>query len=187
VRCASAPLANSYVLGSWGRVAEKQALLVTFHGMDGVKFKLWELREPRNLAGLIDIYESNYFRLMRLVPELDQLEGTVVSRVAGALPLYLTVQDRQRYTTTILLTYRFLEEDEFFLEPDAKISICHDVRTAEVVSHCRRRRQRTARKWRRRMMPEVNRKWELNRFLQKWLGFCHRQGHLFLRATSIQV
>ena len=52
--------------------------------MEDVKLKPWELREPRNLAGLIDIYESNYFRLMRLVPDLETLDGTVVSRVAGA-------------------------------------------------------------------------------------------------------
>lgn len=155
--------------------------------MEDVKLKPWELREPRNLAGLIDIYESNYFRLMRLVPDLHQLEGTVVSRVAGALDLYLTIQERQRYTTTLLLTYHFDENEETSLEPNAKISICHDVRTAEVVSHCRRRRQRTMRRWRRRRMPEVDNKWELNRFLQKWLGFCHRQGHLFLRATTIQL
>ena len=61
----------------------------------------------RTLASLIDLYESNYYRLLRLVPELGSLEGTVVSRVAGALDLYLTVHERQRYTTTFSLTYRF--------------------------------------------------------------------------------
>lgn len=155
--------------------------------MEEVRARPWELRDPRDLAGLIDIYESNYFRVVRLVPELDEFEGTVVSRVAGALDLYLTIQERQRYTTTISLTYHFDDDGETALEPNAKISICHDVRTAEVISHCRRRRQRYVRQWRRRSMPEVDRKWELNRFLQKWLGFCHRQGHIFLRATTTQV
>jgi len=154
--------------------------------MEDVKTKIWELREPRNLAGLIDIYESNYFRLMRLVPELHELDGTVVSRVAGALDLYLTVQERRPYTTTVLLTYQFDDVEGSSAEPNAKISICHDVRTAEVVSHCRRRGQRSIRRWRRRPMPEVDAKWELNRFLQKWLGFCHRQGHLFLQATTMR-
>ncbi|MEM7251819.1 MAG: DUF1249 domain-containing protein [Pseudomonadota bacterium] len=141
----------------------------------------------RNIGSLIDIYESNYFRLMRLVPELDEFEGTVVSRVADALDLYLTVIERQKYTTTITLTYQFPEDELIHLEPNAKISVCHDVRTAEVVSHCRRKRQRYARQWRRRPMPELDQKWELNRFLQKWLGFCHRQGHLFLKGTVWQA
>ena len=154
--------------------------------MDSVRTVTLQQRE-RNLASLIDIYESNYFRLMRLVPELDEFNGTVVSRVAGALDLYLTVIERQKYTTTISLTYQFPEEDEIFLEPNARISVCHDVRTAEVVSHSRRKRSRTVRRWRKRRMPELDHKWELNRFLQKWLGFCHRQGHLFLTCTVHDV
>lgn len=145
----------------------------------------WITHEPRSLAGLIDIYENNYFRLMRLVPELERMEGAVVSRVAGALDLFLTIEERQRYTTTLSLTYRFRENDGVFLEPDARITVCHDVRTAEVVSHSRRRRRHhPLSRWRRRGMPELDRKWELNRFLNKWLGFCHRQGHLFLQVTA---
>ena len=27
----------------------------------------------------------------------------------------------------------------------------------------------------------------MNRFLQKWLGFCHRQGHVFLNCTALRV
>ena len=32
-------------------------------------------------------------------------------------------------------------------------------------------------------MPEVDRKWEMNRFLLKWLKFCAFQGHLFLSVN----
>jgi len=45
-----------------------------------------------DLAALIELYESNYVRLMRLAPELESMEGTVVSRVAGALDLYLEIE-----------------------------------------------------------------------------------------------
>ena len=45
----------------------------------------------RTLSSLVDLHESNYHRLLRLVPDLRCFEGTVVSRVAGALDLYLTV------------------------------------------------------------------------------------------------
>ncbi len=144
-------------------------------------------RRPRSLAALIDIYESNYFRIQRLVPELEHLQGTLVSRVAGALDLYLAILERQKYTTTLVLTYRFPGAEGSYLEPNARITICHDVRTVEVVSHARRKRHRGVRPWRRNSMPELDRKWELNRFLQKWLGFCHRQGHLFLRVTAQPV
>ena len=33
-------------------------------------------------------------------------------------------------------------------------------------------------------MPEVDRKWNMNRFLLKWLKFCTHQGHLFLDCTT---
>ena len=137
----------------------------------------------QSLASLIDLYESNYYRLLRLVPELRGIEGTVVSRVAGALDLYLTVHEQQRYTTTLTLTYWFGDE----LQPNAGIVVYHDVNAAELVSFSRRRRRNPSRTWRRRRMPDLERKWQTNRFLQRWLGFCHRQGHLFLLVTCPRI
>lgn len=146
--------------------------------------------KPRSIGALIALYESNFVRFMRLVPELDRLDGTLVSRVEGATDLYLSVLERFRYTTTVCLTYRFadpIDEDvlePYVLEPRARIRIYHDVRAADVISHCRRRAYDRVYPWRRGHMPELYRKWTLNRFLYKWLGFCFRQGHLFLRCTS---
>ena len=137
----------------------------------------------RSLGSLIDLYESNYYRLLRLVPELRCIEGTVVSRVAGALDLYLTVHEQQRYTTILSLTYWFGDE----LQPNAGIVVYHDVHAAELVSFSRRRRIPNRTSWRRKPMPDLDRKWQTNRFLQKWLGFCHRQGHLFLLVTCPRV
>ena len=140
--------------------------------------------QRQSLGSLIDLYESNYYRLLRLVPELRCIEGTVVSRVAGALDLYLTVHEQQRYTTTLSLTYWFGDE----LQSNAGIVVYHDVHAAELVSFSRRRRRRSSvRTWRRRPMPDLERKWHTNRFLQKWLGFCHRQGHLFLLVTCPRI
>ncbi len=146
--------------------------------------------QTRDLAALIDLYEANYLRLMQLTPELDAFErGTVVSRVSGALDLYLTVHERFKYTTSISLTYRFDGDDGDVLEPFARICVYHDVRAVEVVSHCRRRRIYSSRRrgLRPERMPEVNRRWELNRFLLKWLRFCTNQGHMFLDATVTRV
>ena len=143
--------------------------------------------ESPDLADLIELYESNYVRLMRLAPDLDHMQGAVVSRVAGALDLYLMVEERFKYTTSIVLTYRFEHEDEIDLEPRARIHIYHDVRAAEVVSHCRRRRSRKFLGWRSGYMPEVQRRWTMNRFLNKWLRFCAYQGHIFLDCTAPQV
>ena len=143
--------------------------------------------ESPDLADLIDLYESNYVRLMRLAPDLDNLQGAVVSRVAGALDLYLIVEERFKYTTSIVLTYRFAHDEKIDLEPRARIHIYHDVRSAEVVSHSRRRRTRQFLGWRSGYMPEVQRRWTMNRFLNKWLRFCAYQDHIFLDCNAPAV
>lgn len=138
----------------------------------------------RDLPALIDLYEGNYLRVMRLLPDLDNLEGALVSRVAGALNLYATIEERFKYTTTLVLTYRFDDDPAIALEPNARICVYHDVRAAELVSHCRRKRSRKVRTWMRGRMPELDHRWEMNRFLYKWLKFCSNQGHIFLNCTS---
>jgi uncharacterized protein len=143
-------------------------------------------RETHTLARLIHVYESNFVRLFRLVPDLDDFDGVMRSRVADALDLYLTINERTRYTTTLTLTYRFPHEGSFMLEPNARIRVYHDVRAVELLYHSRRRARR-ANEWRPGRRPELERKWEMNRFLQKWLGFCHRQGHLFLNCDGLNV
>jgi uncharacterized protein YqiB (DUF1249 family) len=152
--------------------------------MDQSSIAKLALGQKHSLASLIELYESNYFRLLRLLPELGDLEGTTVSRVAGALDLYLTVVERFKYTTTLTLTYRFNEDDKILLEPNIRIRVYHDARAVEVLSHDRRCTS-MVRATTRSRGSELERKWELNRFLHKWLGFCQRQGHIFLRCTAI--
>ena len=147
----------------------------------------FERYRRRDLPALIDLYEGNYLRVARLLPDLDNLEGTLVSRVAGALNLYVTIEERFKYTTTLLLTYRFIDESGVALEPNARVCVYHDVRAAELVSHCRRRRTRKVHKWLRGRMPELDHRWEMNRFLYKWLKFCSNQGHIFLNCTARSV
>ena len=146
--------------------------------------RLGRFQESRDLAALITLYEANYVRLARLAPEIERIEGPVVSRVARALDLYLNVVERHAYTTTLDLTYLFETPSGPVLEPNVRIRVYHDVRAVELLSHCRRRRSRRHLPRQRGRMPEVDRKWEMNRFLLKWLCFCTHQGHLFLECNA---
>ena len=142
--------------------------------------------QPRTLTSLMDLQDSNFRRLMRLAPGLRHMQGRFVSRGVGALDLHLTVLERFKYTTTIQLTYRFPGEAGVLLEPDLAIRLYHDARLAEVMSDARRHRSRTSHHCRRRPGgSELERKWEQSRFLQKWLGYCLRQGHLFLGYNAL--
>ena len=144
------------------------------------------MRETHTLSRIIDVYENNFVRLNRLAPAIDEMDGVLRSRVADALDLYLTLNERTRYTTTVSLTYRFEGDEGLLLEPNARIRVYHDVRAVELLFHSSRRARRMS-PWRRGRRPELERKWQMNRFLQKWLGFCHRQGHLFLNRDENRV
>ncbi|MFA7593486.1 MAG: DUF1249 domain-containing protein [Thiohalobacteraceae bacterium] len=132
------------------------------------------------------IYECNYIRLRQLLPGLTAAAMGSVSRVEGALDLHLRVVERNRYTTTLHLTYLFKDELGLFPAPDIQVRIYHDARLAEVLSCGRLRSRREAARncWRR--DSSLDDKWRINRFLQKWLGYCLRQGHRF-RATPDAV
>ena len=138
----------------------------------------------RDIAGLIRIYEASYVRLLKLVPDLRACDRAMISRVAGALDLHLEIIECQPYTTSLVLTYRFPGQDGCVSEPNARINVYHDVRSAEVVSHCRRRKSRAIHSWTPGRMPELDRKWRMNRFLLKWLRFCTFQGHIFIPGIT---
>jgi hypothetical protein len=140
--------------------------------------------QPRSLASLLDLQECSYRRLSRLAPDITGAQGTLVSRVAGSLDLYLSVVERHPYTTTIALTYRFPDSGGWVAEPNVVARLYHDARLLEAVSHSRRHPPYATRCHRRPVPTELEAKWELNRFLQRWLGYCLHQGHLFLRYTE---
>lgn len=134
---------------------------------------------PRNFPGLMELYECNYIRLRNLVPDLDVLPAETLSRVAGALDLRLRVVERCRFTTTLNLTYYFSDAAGTFPAPDMQVRIYHDAQVGEVIACGRRRGSRHAEYNRMQHDYSLEKKWRMNRFLQKWLGYCLMQGHRF--------
>ncbi|WJW76329.1 DUF1249 domain-containing protein [Thiohalobacter sp. IOR34] len=141
--------------------------------------KRLQRRQVHDLAELMAIYECNYIRLRQLIPDLQRIDERTLSRVDQALDLHLRVLERSPYTTTLVLTYLFEDEQGSFPAPDIRIRIYHDARLAEVLSCGRRRGRREAEYDRNRRACSLDDKWRMNRFLQKWLGYCLRQGHRF--------
>ena len=137
--------------------------------------------EPRGFVSLMDLYENNFLRFKKLVPDLDVLEQDAYSRINGCMGLHISVLDRSRYTTTLRMTYHFVEGSRLYAEPDLRIRVYHDARLVEVLSgHLKHGRQRLDH------LPADAKveKWKLNRFLYKWLGFCLHQGHQFQRGAG---
>ena len=140
--------------------------------------------QVHNLADLMSIYECNYIRLRQLIPDFENLADRCVSRADGALAIHLRVLERSKYTTTFKLIYFFTDDLGRFPAPDLQIRIYHDARLAEVLTCGRTRGKREPHYDRRRLQYSPDEKWRINRFLQKWLGYCLRQGHRFAPAKD---
>lgn len=138
------------------------------------------IAKPRSFVGLMALYESNYLRLVQLVPELDRLDGCFRSRVAGDCDLYVEILERSRYTVTLSLTYHFETDDGLLIDPDMTVRAYLDGRLAEVLSIGRRQRHPALRQLVREHREELDRRWRCNMVLNKWLDYLGDQGHLVL-------
>lgn len=132
--------------------------------------------DPQGFVSLMDLYENNYLRLRRLVPDVSRMPEQAVSRVPGCLDLYLEVLERTPFTTTLRLTYQFEEQGGSMAEPAVSLRVYHDAHQVEVLTgHLKHGRIH---------YDHIQNstgavKWKLNRFLYKWLGFCLHLGHAF--------
>lgn len=134
----------------------------------------------KNFAGLMELYECNYIRLRNLVPDVDVMPDAVISRIPGVLDLHLRVIERNKFTTTLHLTYYFSDKEGRFPAPDMRVRLYHDAQVGEVIACGRRRGVRHAEYNRMFNSYSLTEKWHMNRFLQKWLGYCLMQGHRFI-------
>ncbi len=142
--------------------------------------------DPRGFVSLMDLYENNYLRLRRLIPDLSKLPDSAVSRLPGCLTLHMAILERTKFTTTLCLTYYFKEGGQNVAEPALTIRVYHDANQVEVLTgHLKHGRQHYDH------IPAKTKKikWKFNRFLYKWLGYCLYLGHSFpqLESKSISV
>ena len=126
------------------------------------------------------LYESNFLRLLQVVPEIERLDGYYKSRVAGDCDLHLEIIERSRYTITLSLSYFFYEEDVRIADPDMKIRIYLDGRLAEAMQVGKGYRHPALRRMSRTSSMELGARWRRNMLLNKWLDYLVDQGHLVL-------
>lgn len=133
----------------------------------------------RSFRGLMDLYEYNYTLMQRLVPVMDGLHGWANSHVAGHPELFLKLEERSRYTTTLLMTYIFAAPDgERIQDPGLMVRLYHDARQAEAMS-CRKDGFMALPIVGQERPPLLDCKWDSNLFLAKWLEYCLETGYLY--------
>ncbi len=131
---------------------------------------------PVDFVSLMDMYEDNYIKLRKLIPDLAAINKSAVSEVEAHMKLHLKIIERSKFTTTLILSYCFSANSVLRMEPDLKIRIYHDAGLAEAMSgklhHGRLVLDNLP-------SDALRQKWQLNRFLSKWLKYCLRQKHGF--------
>ena len=135
---------------------------------------------PRSFVGLMALYESNYLRLLRLIPELSRLDGYYRSTVAGDCALHVEILERSRYTVTLSLSYFFYEGDVRIADPDMKVRLYLDGQLAEAMGFSGDHRHAALRRLSRAHRYELDSRWRRNIVLNKWLDYLMDQGHLIL-------
>ena len=135
---------------------------------------------PNSFVGLMSLYESNYIRLLQLIPEIERLDGCFRSRVAGECDLHVEILERCRYTVTLSLTYYFDSEQGDMANPDMLVRVYLDGALAESMGSGSEQGHDRLRKFASSHRRELNVRWKRNIVLNKWLEFLTDQGHLIL-------
>lgn len=133
------------------------------------------LRGEPTVGSLMALCEDNYRLLLRMAPDLAEMEGRYASCLADHTDLYLEVLEQARYTSLIHLTYYFHHAQGQTPDPDVTLRVYHDARQVEVLDL----RQHALPMERLYDAPALLNKWKANLFVSKWLSFCHFQGHYF--------
>jgi uncharacterized protein YqiB (DUF1249 family) len=133
----------------------------------------------RNLSSLMELYEENSVLLFRLIPEVRNLAVSSEQQLVRPLPLLLKIREQSPYTTTLILTHRFIGTSGAEEEPSAKIRLYHDSDQCEVLSLSQGESLRSFLSLVRAGEENLDVRWRLNLFLNHWLRYCIEQGYQF--------
>ncbi len=128
---------------------------------------------------LEQICESNYQKLLKLIPDLLGLKETAVGLAYHNTTLHITVIESTPYTMTVQLSHCFNKNRDEFMEPALKIRLYLDAQLAEVLSDHARASVAQVFKNPGLSREIMNYKWRLNYFLQKWLDHCLKKNYQF--------
>jgi len=129
---------------------------------------------------LEQVCESNYQKLLKLIPDLMAFKETAIGLAPHHTTLHLEIIERTPYTMTVELSHCFINKNrDEFLAPAVKIRVYLDAQLAEVLSDHARAGVAQVFKDPGLSREIMNYKWRLNYFLQKWLDHCLKNDYLF--------
>ncbi|HFD13400.1 MAG TPA: DUF1249 domain-containing protein [Crenotrichaceae bacterium] len=136
---------------------------------------------------LHQLFESNYFKLLRLIPQLHAIQSPQMQAELGNKPaLHLTILDKTRFTLEIQLAYdcQTGATEPLNAESSLHIRIYLDSKTAEVITLSADLHLLPANDY---PKAAVDAKWPDNYMLDKWLTHCLTQGYRLTEANHPQA
>jgi uncharacterized protein YqiB (DUF1249 family) len=135
---------------------------------------------PGSFSGLMLLYESNYLKFHVLAGDLTGPTSHWISRANRDNDLYLERTLHEPYTTAIRMTYWLRNSAGAEIkDPDMAIRIYHDACQVEAVSCLAGHRHRRLQELESTHAKELNRRWQINMMLNKWLDYLLDSGHGF--------
>lgn len=143
---------------------------------------------PINTSWCLEqLCESNFHKLLRLIPGLPHFEKSAIGETLEHPALYLDIVDRSPYTLTIELSHCFSQRSDRLMQPAVKIRLYMDAQLAEVIRDSDRPAVSRVYANPGRMLEIQEYKWRLNYFLQKWLDHCLKNQYRFTAADTALV
>lgn len=138
------------------------------------------LSRPKTFAGLMNLYESNFVRMSRLL-DMHAIPDEATSNLPAEPVLEFRMLERAKFTSIANLTYRFCDDDVVSTNPDLVLRIYHDANLVEAESCADLPRHPALKMHRVDAATELERRWQRNILLHKWLEFCLESGHRFTK------
>ena len=130
------------------------------------------------------IYERNFDRLLRLVPELASLPCSVVSLGPVGRRLEVEIVERHKFTTVIRVSQKMPIAFGPAASTAMTVRVYHDARVAEVLTYQHHRRFQPKYDYPNVEMLQVREKRRVNEFLGEWLDSCIIQERLAFQTSS---
>lgn len=126
------------------------------------------------------VCEANYLRLMKLLPDLDTQDSREfqIAWRGQQVQIRLEVDERFRYTTTILISQQIEPHSRWLESPQLAVRLYHDASMAEVISIKRRQQLAGRYNYPNPQMHQPDEKIQLNEYLAEWLSQCLERGRV---------
>ena len=147
------------------------------------------LQSKRHNRNLTAVQESNYMKLLRVVPFIHSAENSTKHSIShSSYSFELTILDVTPYTTIISVSTRHYYHHSWLPQLQMTVRCYHDARVAEVINFQHHTRFKAKYDYPNNKMYQKNEKQQINRFLGEWLNHCLRSKCVFKdRAEQVDA